>query len=63
MRPDYVSVTRKPGGCNFAQVCDLIELLNRRGDIKPIVHLTCTPATRAELENTINVIEVLLSKQ
>lgn len=56
VRPDYVSVTSKPGGCNFAQVCDLIHLLNERGDIKPLVHLTCTAATRASLEETINVI-------
>lgn len=47
--PAFVSVTSRPGYQNFERVHEIAEYLLRSTTLKPLVHLTCTGSTAADL--------------
>lgn len=55
-KPEYVSVTCKPGRENLAQSLQVVDYLLQETSLKPLAHLTCTLAKREELKEAIHAL-------
>ena len=54
--PDYVSITCKPGLKSFEQVLDIVDHVQSVAQLRPLVHLACTAASRQRLVEAVDAL-------